>query len=92
MAMAPWTWTPAGGMTGLDVVPGIAVRPHADAATWASVVERFGAGAPAGLGLLGVPERTAAITDDPTHRPDRLARRRRGRGPLAGGPRRVRPS
>ena len=46
MAMAPWTWTPAGGTTGLDVVPGIAVRPHADAATWASVAERFGAGAP----------------------------------------------
>ena len=33
MAMAPWTWTPAGGTPGLDVVPGIAVRPHADAAT-----------------------------------------------------------
>ena len=69
MAMAPWTWTPAGGTTGLDVVPGIAVRPHADAATWASVAERFGAGAPAGLGLLGIPERTAAITDDPSADP-----------------------
>ncbi len=69
MAMAPWTWTPAGGGTGLDVVPGIAVRPHADAATWASVAERFGAGAPAGLGVLGIPERTAAITDDPEAEP-----------------------
>jgi len=69
MAVAPWTWTPAGGTPGLDVVPGIVVRPHADAATWDSVAERFGAGAPAGLGLLGIPERTAAITDDPTTDP-----------------------
>jgi cyanophycinase-like exopeptidase len=65
MAMATWTWTPDGGTTGLAVVPGLAVRPHADAATWASTVERFAAGVPAGLGLLGIPERTIAITDDP---------------------------
>jgi cyanophycinase-like exopeptidase len=64
MALAPWTWTPDGGATGLDVVPGIAVRPHADAATWETVVDRFGAGAPAGLGVLGIAERTAAISDD----------------------------
>ena len=69
MAMAPWTWTQDGGTTGLDVVPGLAVRPHADAATWASLVDRFGAGTPAGLGVLGVPERTAAIADDPTADP-----------------------
>ena len=64
MALAPWTWTPDGGAPGLDVVPGIAVRPHADAATWEAVVDRFGAGAPSGLGVLGIPERTAAISDD----------------------------
>jgi cyanophycinase len=69
MAFAPWTWTPDGGAPGLDVVPGLAVRPHADAATWSSVVDRFGAGAPAGLGVLGVPERTAAISDDVTADP-----------------------
>lgn len=69
MAMGPWTWTPDGGTTGLDLVPGIAVRPHADAASWASVAERFGAGVPAGLGVLGIPERTAAITDDPSADP-----------------------
>jgi cyanophycinase len=69
MAFASWTWTPGGGAPGLDVVPGLAVRPHADAATWAAVVDRFGAGAPFGLGALGIPERTAAISDDVTADP-----------------------
>jgi cyanophycinase-like exopeptidase len=64
MALAPWTWTPDGGAPGLGVVAGLAVRPHADAATWEAVIERFGAGAPSGLGVLGIPERTAAISDD----------------------------
>jgi cyanophycinase-like exopeptidase len=69
MALAPWTWTPDGGTTGLDIVPGLAVRPHADAATWQAVIERFGARVPAGLGVLGIPERTAAISDDVTADP-----------------------
>jgi cyanophycinase-like exopeptidase len=69
MALASWTWTPDGGATGLDVVPGLAVRPHADAATWDAVIDRFGARAPAGLGVIGIPERTAAITDDVTADP-----------------------
>jgi cyanophycinase-like exopeptidase len=69
MALAPWTWTPDGGAPGLDVVAGLAVRPHADAATWEAVVDRFGAGAPSGLGVLGIPERTAAISDDVTADP-----------------------
>ena len=69
MAMAPWTWTPDGGTAGLDVVPGIAVRPHADAATWASVAERFGAGAPAGLGVLGIAGADGGDHDDPSADP-----------------------
>ena len=62
MALAPWTWTRAGGMAGLGLVPGLVVVPHADASGWASAVERFRTGAPAGLGLLGVGERTGAIS------------------------------
>ncbi len=69
MALAPWTWTPDGGAIALGVVPGLAVRPHADAATWNAVIDRFGSRAPAGLGVIGVPERTAAITDDVTADP-----------------------
>ena len=65
MALAPWTWTPGGGLDGLGVVPGLAVVPHAHEASWLSSVERFGTWAPAELGLLGVAERTAAITTDP---------------------------
>ena len=71
MALAPWTWTPAGGVEGLGIVPGLVVVPHADASSWDATVERFGASAPAGLGGLGLAERTAAITDDPTTDPVR---------------------
>ena len=71
MALARWTWTPAGGVEGLGIVPGLVVVPHANAASWDATVERFGAAAPAGLGALGLAERTAAITDDPTTDPVR---------------------
>jgi cyanophycinase-like exopeptidase len=71
MALAPWTWTPAGGAEGLGIVPGLVVVPHADASSWDATVERFGAWAPAGLGALGLAERTAAITEDPTADPVR---------------------
>ena len=64
MALAPWTWTPGGGVEGLDLVPGIVVVPHADATSWDATVDRFGAAAPGGLGALGLAERTAAITLD----------------------------
>ncbi len=69
MALAPWTWTPGGGAVGLGVVPGLIVVPHADQASWTSSLERFGAWVPAGVGLLGAAERTAAITLDPTADP-----------------------
>lgn len=69
MALARWTWTPGGGVEGLGIVPGLVVVPHADASSWDATVVRFGRSAPAGLGALGLAERTAAITDDPTTDP-----------------------
>ena len=69
MALAPWTWTPGGGVTGLGLVPGLLVVPHADAGSWDATIERFGKTAPAGLGALGLAERTAAVTLDPTTNP-----------------------
>lgn len=69
MALAPWTWTPGGGAIGLGVVPGLVVVPHADEVSWTSSLERFGAWVPDGVGLLGLAERTAAITLDPTADP-----------------------
>ena len=71
MALAPWTWTPGGGLVGLGIVPGLVVVPHADGSSWDATVGRFGASAPAGLGALGLAERTAAITEDPTTDPVR---------------------
>lgn len=67
MALAPWTWTPGGGVAGLGLVPRLIVAPHATAANWTQVVARFGAGRPAGLGIVGLGERTAAISrpDEP---------------------------
>ena len=70
MALAPWTWTPAGGMPGLGLVPGLIVVPHAGPANWTAALERFRTGMPpdlGGLGVLGIAERTAAISrpDEP---------------------------
>lgn len=61
MALAAWTWTPAGGIPGLGLVPGIGVAPHADAASWARAVARYGAAVPPDLGFVGLAERTAVI-------------------------------
>lgn len=70
MALAAWTWTPAGGMAGLGLVPVVplAVVPHADADSWERAISRFRAGVPDGIGLLGLAERTGVLI------------------PLAGGP------
>ena len=69
MALAPWTWTPGGGVVGLGLVPGLFVVPHADGDRWASAVERFGGSAPVGLGALGLAERTGVIAVDATTDP-----------------------
>jgi cyanophycinase-like exopeptidase len=69
MALAGWTWTPNGGMHGLDYVPGVAVVPHFDDTrrlAWQSTLDRI---APGRLGYLGLDERTGVISaardDDP---------------------------
>jgi cyanophycinase len=61
MALGERTWTPAGPIDGLGLVPGLAVVPHADAASWERVLARFGSLVPTGLGLLGLAERTGVL-------------------------------
>jgi cyanophycinase len=64
MALASWSWAPNGGIEGFRVAPGILVIPHMDEERWATNVDRLALHAPADFGILGIPERTAAITDD----------------------------
>jgi len=61
MALVAWSWTPAGGVPGLGIVPGLTVAPHADATSWARWVARFRGAVPADLGVLGLSERTGVI-------------------------------
>ncbi len=61
MGLAAWTWTPAGVVPALGLVPGVIVAPHADATSWARWVARFGGSVPAGIGPLGLAERTGVI-------------------------------
>jgi cyanophycinase-like exopeptidase len=61
MGLTAWTWTPAGVVPGLGLVPGVIVAPHADASSWARWVARFGGSVPAGVGPLGLAERTGVI-------------------------------
>lgn len=61
MALAAWTWTPAGVVPALGLVPGVIVAPHADATSWARWVARFGGSVPATIGPLGLAERTGVI-------------------------------
>jgi cyanophycinase-like exopeptidase len=72
MALAAWTWTPAGGVPGLGIVPGIGVAPHADAASWDQSLARYGAAVPADLGFIGVAERTAVIVPGTAGEPWRV--------------------
>jgi cyanophycinase-like exopeptidase len=72
MALAAWTWTPAGGLPGLGVVPGLGVAPHADAASWEQSVVRYGAAVPPDLGFIGVAERTAVIVSGRAGEPWRV--------------------
>jgi cyanophycinase len=62
MALAEWTWTPAGGVPGLAFVRGLAVFPHYDESrrvSWQASLEEI---APAGLAYLGIDERTGVIS------------------------------
>jgi cyanophycinase-like exopeptidase len=72
MALAAWTWTPAGGVEGLGIVPGISVAPHADAASWDQALARYGAAVPADLGFIGVAERTAVVVSGTAGEPWRV--------------------
>ena len=63
MALAAWTWTRDGGVPGLGWVSGLAVVPHFDDArrqAWQMALDQV---APAGLGYLGLDERTGVISD-----------------------------
>ena len=72
MALAAWTWTPAGGVPGLGIVPGLGVAPHADAASWDQAIARYGAAVPPDLGFIGVAERTAVIVPGTAGEPWRV--------------------
>ncbi|MFL5726577.1 MAG: Type 1 glutamine amidotransferase-like domain-containing protein [Chloroflexota bacterium] len=61
MGLAEWTWTPAGGIRGLGLVPGIAVFPHYDESVRARWQAKLAGIAPADLGYLGLDERTGVI-------------------------------
>jgi cyanophycinase len=70
MALGAWTWTPGGGVPGLSVVPHILVVPHAEERSWADNMHRFGASVPAGLGVLGLCERTGVLISRDVETPD----------------------
>lgn len=61
MALGSWTWTPSGGVPGLGLVRGLIVVPHADARSWATSFERFGASAPTGHAVIGLGEQTGVL-------------------------------
>jgi hypothetical protein len=62
MGLCQFTWTPRGVLPGLDVVHGLVVVPHADAAMWDRQRGRFGMASAAGVGVLGIGERTGVIS------------------------------
>jgi cyanophycinase-like exopeptidase len=61
MALGELTWTPAGLIAGLRLVPGIVVVPHADERSWGPNLVRFGGDAPPTIGVVGVSERTGVL-------------------------------
>jgi cyanophycinase-like exopeptidase len=64
MVLAEWSWTAQGGIHGLGFVRGLAVVPHYDDVrrlAWQAGLDRV---APAGLGYLGLDERTGVISVD----------------------------
>ncbi len=63
MALAEWTWTPAGGIRGLGLVRGAAIVPHYDdirRTEWQRTLDDL---APGGIGYLGLDERTGVISE-----------------------------
>ncbi len=61
MALATWTWTPAGGLPGLGLVRGIMVVPHLDAVRLRDWEARLAGVVPQGHGVLGLAERTGIV-------------------------------
>lgn len=64
MILAEWAWTPYGGIPGLGLVHGLAVVPHYDEIRRLAWQARLDVVAPAGLGYLGLDERTGVISRD----------------------------
>jgi hypothetical protein len=62
MALGSVTWTPDGVVAGLGAVPGLAVFPHADATAWVRQADWFPTAAAAGIGILGLGERTGILS------------------------------
>ena len=62
MGLCQLTWTPSGIRTGLGVVRGLVVFPHADADSWARRTSWFDLAASARVGVLGIGERTGVIS------------------------------
>ena len=64
MVLAEWSWTAQGGIPGLGLVHGLAVVPHYDEVRRLAWQARLDLVAPAGLGYLGLDERTGVISGD----------------------------
>jgi hypothetical protein len=62
MGLCRFTWTPDGIRPGLDIVHGLVVFPHADAQMWVRQTAWFTMAAAAGVGVLGIGERTGVIS------------------------------
>jgi cyanophycinase-like exopeptidase len=62
MGLCRFTWTPDGIRPGLDLVHGLVVFPHADARMWLRQTSWFTMASAAGLGVLGIGERTGVIS------------------------------
>jgi len=62
MALAPVAWTPAGIVAALGVVRGLVVFPHADGSAWARQAAWFPTASAAGMGILGLGERTGIVS------------------------------
>lgn len=62
MGLCAFTWTRDGIRPGLGLVQGLVVFPHADAQAWERQSSWFTMAASAGVGVLGIGERTGVIS------------------------------